>query len=316
MKILSIGSNGLLASSLGIFCQHNAFQIDVLGRSYPRLYHPSKFFIADLTYVRPKDLDSIDFHSYDLIVYAAGAGVQSYRREDTELIFAVNVTFPISLISHLKAINYMGTVVTFGSYFEIGNRGDNHDRTEAEIIASLGSVPNDYCVSKRMLTRFASSYTTPFSYFHLILPTIYAAHESSQRLIPYTISNIKSGKVGEYTTGEQIRQYVHAEDVIKTMFTLVSCNASSGIYNVPCGDTMSVKNLVTTIYQTMGVDLPPNLFGKARRDDREMRDLRLNCSKIMTLCPQLGKRCNSQRIKEYILQIVNPSSRKTSASEK
>ncbi len=285
MRILLIGSNGLMATAIGRACNRSGFTVDVVGRSQPRLYTPSHFTLVDLMHVDASDLDALSLSGYDLIAYAAGAGVQSYLRENSEQIFALNVSFPIGLISHLTKIGFSGAVVTFGSYFEIGENTVAKEWTEFDIMSSLCRVPNDYCVSKRMLTRFASSVEVPFAYYHLILPTVYAEYESSNRLIPYTVDCIRRRVAGEYTTGNQVRQYVHADDVAGLMFEMVRRRISGGIYNIPSGDTLSVREVVYAIYAAMDRKVPDGLFGCAERDDLKMSDLRLDTKKLSEFIP-------------------------------
>lgn len=116
MRVLLIGSNGLLATAVGKYFSRQGVALDVVGRSFPQRYCPRRFMLADLMSLRPETLDAVGLTEYDLIVYAAGAGVQPSARDDSERIFVLNVSFPTELISHLMRRGYDGTVVTFGSY--------------------------------------------------------------------------------------------------------------------------------------------------------------------------------------------------------
>ena len=299
MRVLLIGSNGLLATAVGKFCNCRDIELDVVGRSFPRLYSPRRFILADLMNLRPEALGNVGLAEYDLIVYAAGAGILPASRDESEQIFALNVTFPTGLVSHLRQRGFDGAVVTFGSYFEIGENQIGKEWTEHEVLSSTCRVPNSYCVSKRMLTRFASSIEVPFKYYHLILPSVYAEHEASTRLIPYTLANIRNGVRGKYTSGNQVRQYVHADDVVSMLMRLCERSCASGLYNVPGGDTLSVRDVVKIIYAASGTPLPDNLFGSADRDDTGMLDLRLDASK---LCALIGG-CR-QDIRSYVKQTI------------
>lgn len=301
MRVLLIGSNGLLATAVGKYCNRRGVDLDVVGRSSPRLYSPRRFILADLMNMRPEVLDDAGLAEYDLIVYAAGAGILPASRDDGEQIFALNVAFPTGLVCHLIRRGFNGAVVTFGSYFEIGENQIGKAWTEHEVLSSTCRVPNSYCVSKRMLTRFASSIEVPFKYYHLMLPTIYAEHEASTRLIPYTVANIRNGVCGKYTSGNQVRQYVYADDVVDMLMRLCKRSCASGLYNVPSGDTLSVRDVVKIIYAASGTPLPDNLFGSADRDDTGMLDLRLDASKLHALIGGCG-----QDIRSYAKRLFSP----------
>ena len=55
----------------------------------------------------------------------------------------------------------------------------------------MQSVPNDYCISKRLLTRYINSSSQSFKHIHLILPTIYGEREGKHR---FQLSSKASGK--------------------------------------------------------------------------------------------------------------------------
>ena len=301
MRVFLIGSNGLVATAVGRYFSRLGIELDVVGRTFPRLYRPRRFVPADLTNIRPETLDDIRCSGYDLIVYAAGAGVHPDLREDSDQIFALNVAFPTGLVSHLMRCGYGGAVVTFGSYFEIGESGADKAWTEEDVMSSTCHVPNSYCVSKRMLTRFASSIDVDFKYYHLILPTVYAEYEASKRLIPYTVANIQNGIHGRYTSGNQVRQYVYADDVADMIRGLHEKSCASGLYNVPGGDTLSVREVVKTIYEESKVFMPNDMFGTAERDDAQMLDLRLDTTK---LCSQI-RRSGGRNIRAYAKQLFS-----------
>jgi len=92
MRVLLLGSNGLMATTIGRYCQYANIEVDVVGRSFPRHYPCRRYIVADLMHVRPCDLDGLDIAQYDLIVYAAGAGVQSNLRENPDQIYSLNVS--------------------------------------------------------------------------------------------------------------------------------------------------------------------------------------------------------------------------------
>ena len=83
-----------------------------------------------------------------------------------------------------------------------------NEMTENLTTPSSAPAPSDYVVSKRMLTRFVTSYKHDFTHWHFIIPTIYGENENPKRLIPYTINAIKNGEELHFTAGNQTRQYL------------------------------------------------------------------------------------------------------------
>ena len=216
----------------------------------------------------------------DIIVYAIGAGIQSNLKEGNDLIYNLNVTAPVRICNTLKANGYKGKFVTFGSFFEMGETAEERFFTEEDIQTSLAVAPNDYTVSKRMLTRFISSYKHDFTHWHFIIPTIYGENENPKRLIPYTINAIKNGEELHFTAGDQTRQYVHVNEVPRILDLAFGKDIPSGVYNIQGKETLTVKEIVTLIHQVMGKKVPDGSFGSAQRLDVGMKYLALDGSKF------------------------------------
>lgn len=277
-----IGANGLLANEIGLFCNDNNLEVYSFGRREPLLHSFNKFYKIDLI---TEKLDFSELSKSEVIVYACGAGIQSNLKETCESIYKLNTFLPINIYNELNKIDFRGIFVTFGSCFEIGNNLKENKYTEIEVANSSLNVPNDYCISKRLLTKFISGkQNQTFKHLHIILPTIYGEKEASHRLIPYTVASIKKNEAMKFTSGEQIRQYLYAGDIPKIIFQLISSECE-GIFNLSGIETYSVRNIIEKIYRFYGLSVSEELFGKAGRDDVGMKNLQLDSSLIHSILP-------------------------------
>lgn len=277
MKIAVIGTNGLLSDCIGRYCNKNNYQLNMYGLTKPEghaynSYHPINLINEDLNY--------IELLESDMIFYAAGAGIQSNIKENAEIIYNLNVTVPVKICNNLKLNGYTGAFVSFGSYFEIGENQENHCFTENELLQSQRKVVNDYSVSKRMFSRFISSAEIPFKTWHFILPTIYGEKEAPHRLIPYTIHALKTNSSIAFTSGEQVRQYIYIDEVVDIIFKAFTANITSGLYNISGSETLTVKELVSSLFAVFNRLLPDSVFGKTERTDTGMKNLQLNGQKL------------------------------------
>ena len=243
------------------------------GLAEPDALRYDKFIEINLM---DRDLDCTTMLDSDVIVYAIGAGIQSNLKEGAELVFALNVTAPVNICNKLKTLDYKGAFVTFGSYFELGETDLKRPATEEDIIKSDATAPTDYVVSKRMLTRFVTSYKHDFTHWHFILPTIYGPGENPKRLIPYTINAIRSNEELHFTSGEQVRQYLYVGDVAKLLHAAYIGRISSGVYNIAGTETISVRQLVKMICEVNGKKYDDIYFGKMLRSDVGMKYLALD----------------------------------------
>ena len=297
MLISIIGTNGLLSSCIGSYCNDKDFELLMYGISEPEFHNYKYFKKSDLL---NEHLDYTELIKSDLIIYTAGAGIQFHLKENLDSIYSLNVTIPVTICNHLKELEYQGKFITFGSYFEIGETSDNISFTEVDMLQSQLVAPNDYAISKRMLSRFFSSFKAPFTFLHFILPTIYGENESSYRLIPYVLNSLKDDKTITLTSGAQIRQYIYIYDVVNILFDSIAMNVPSGIYNIEGAEEFSVKGLVSMLFKLNGKQISDAIFGKTERIDVKMKVLRLNGEKLKNCINYTPKTKISEIYHKYI----------------
>lgn len=277
MKISILGTNGFLSTAIAKYANEAGWNLDMYGLEEPRSHKYDNFYKVNLM---DTALDCSGLLASEIIIYAIGAGIQSNLKEGNDLIYNLNVTVPVRICNALKAAGYRGKFITFGSVFEMGETTEERFFTEEDIQTSLAVAPNDYTVSKRMLTRFISSYKHEFTHWHFIIPTIYGESENPKRLIPYTINAIKNGEELHFTAGDQTRQYIHVSEVPRIIGMAYKKNISSGIYNIQGKETITVKEIVTLIHKVLGKQVAEGCFGSAQRADVGMKYLALDGSKL------------------------------------
>ena len=280
-KISIIGSNSFLASYLlDEFLDDEKVELNLFARRATE-YAGCKARVNQLPFNYPTD--TIDFAGLlvsDVIIYCAAAGVQAAASlTDVNEVYEINTYLPIKIITYLSAHSFAGKWISFGTYFEIGDNAVLQSYSEDQLIASSLSVPNHYCCSKRLLTKFIDCRQFAIQAWHLVLPTIYGAKENKQRLIPYIINTPKKQELPLLSAGTQIRQYVHCLDVVKLLNTIINGNPPSGIYNVTAADTVAIKDIVGAIFSLFGQD-PVHSLGARNSRDESMQVLQLNSTKI------------------------------------
>lgn len=294
MKICFIGGNGFLANSFAE--KYNYAQLDVYGR-----YKPKYFFTSfeELDILRDR-IDFSKFMKYDEIFYFSALGVQSSISYSFHDLLKVNFTFPVELISFLSENSFKGKFLSFGSYFEVGIYNEKKSLTENNIIYSEYKTVNYYSLTKRLLTRFLDSSILNLKYNHFIIPTVYGKGENKNRLIPYVINSIRSGKEINLSDGYQIRHYLHINELVKSIHLASSNNLESGIYNIGGGEILSVREIVNLITQNFDKKSLIINYGKQSKVDTQMPFLALNSNKIDSKIP-IGKILSlKDNIKEYL----------------
>lgn len=277
MRICVIGTNGFLSTALVRGARERGHYVSAWGIDMPRGYECHLFRRIDLT---DASFDFAQLAEFDLVLYAAGAGIQANRRERPELIYNLNVLVPVRICCALRDSGFKGHLVTFGSYFELGPVLGSKLSTEKDVISACACSSGDYIESKRMLTRFASSVLLPYTYWHFILPTIYGPGESHIRLIPTVVAAAVNRTPVSFTSGAQVRQYVYVGEIVRLVFQACEADLPSGVYNAAGNETLSVREIVMRIFERYGASLPNGCFGRLARSDTGMHYLALDGSEL------------------------------------
>lgn len=277
MKISILGTNGFLSTAIAKYYNQQGWDLVMYGLDEPKGHEYSKFYKVDLM---NSELDYSILLNSDIIIYAIGAGIQANLHEGYDLIYNLNVTVPIAICNRLKELGYKGCLVTFGSVFEIGETRKMKKFTEKDILSSTSTASNDYAISKRMLSAFVASYKHDYRHWHFYIPTIYGEGENSKRLIPYTIYSIRNNESLNLTSGDQIRQYIYVNEIPRMLGLAYQKGIPSGVYNIEGKDTVTVKEIVTIVHHKLGVVVPDDCFGTAKRVDVGMKYLALDGEKL------------------------------------
>jgi len=280
MNVSVIGATGFLGIAVRAYLKDTGYNVLAFSKRPVELFQNEQWFESDVT----RDFPFEKLLQQDLIFYCAGMGVQSGVPVDKKNLYLVNTYFPIALAEYLEENNFTGTLVTFGSYFEIGSNNENKKFTEEQIVFSSHAVPNAYCVSNRLFTKYVHDSKMLLKHLHFILPTIYGEHENSNRLIPYIINGIKNKQTLSFTAGQQVRQYLYVHDLVKIIF-MISGRLAAGIYNVPASNTLTVKELAHTIARNFNFSLNEAVFSTASRGDTSMLYLQLDAAVLEAMLP-------------------------------
>lgn len=296
MNLSILGCNGFLSTAIAKYANSKGWTLNMYGLDEPQGHSFDKFVKCNLM---DAELDCTPLLGSDIIVYAIGAGIQSNLKEGFNLIYNLNVTAPVTICNKLKELDYKGVFVTFGSVFEMGETKEEKFFTEEDILTSTAPAPSDYVVSKRMLTRFVTSYKHVFTHWHFIIPTIYGPGENPKRLIPYTINAIKNGEELHFTAGNQTRQYICVDEVPRLLEMAMLKGLPSGLFNIQGKETLTVKEIVELIHHEFGKEVSEGCFGTAQRSDVGMKFLALNGDKLSNSLSYKPDICIKDIIKEY-----------------
>lgn len=236
MKVAVIGANGFLGNSIVKFLLNQNENVSAFSRT------PIECDCNWIEYNISSQSDLTCFIEYDFVFYCAASGVQRNCKIKSFEITEINLLFPIRLSSFLKDTRVR--LITFGSYFEIGDNNFDKEWNVEDIIYTKNNFSGDYIGTKKSLSYF--NYITK-SNIHFILPTIYGEYEDENRIIPYLVNNLKQGIEVNISSGEQIRQYIYVNDLIVCLWSVLNEPIENNVYTSPFTDTFKIKDIVNMI---------------------------------------------------------------------
>ena len=110
-------------------------------------------------------------------------------------------------------------------------------------------------------------------FFVLRLAVVYGPGQTGTMLIPSAIDTLGKGDPFETTDGQQTRDFIHVDDVVRAVQACLSTKSLGGIYNIGSGKETRVLDVLSEIADAFGPEARVNLkLGvRKRRPGEAMR---------------------------------------------
>jgi nucleoside-diphosphate-sugar epimerase len=115
-------------------------------------------------------------------------------------------------------------------------------------------APHDlYGACKKSLFEVAQEFSA-LTGVSVVTPRIfysYGPYEDARRLVPSITQSLLRGEVARVTPGEQVRDYLHVEDVARAIWTVANSNAT-GAVNIASGEAGTIADIARRLGQIVG----------------------------------------------------------------
>jgi len=149
---------------------------------------------------------------------------------------------------YLKKFFHISTDEVYGDMDDyVGNKVANEDfNLKGSSYYSATKVSSDMLVMAAGRT-----YNLPY----LITRTCnnYGENQHPEKFIPKILKSIKEGKeIPVYGDGNQIREWIHADDNAKAIYTLLVSDKVNDVYNIGTGELYTNNELIKIIGESVG----------------------------------------------------------------
>jgi nucleoside-diphosphate-sugar epimerase len=170
--------------------------------------------------------------------------------EPVEPLIKNNITGTVNLLTALRDTGFKSFIYP-GTSEEYGNAAPPLCETQRE------SPISPYSFSKLSATAFcqmaAKIFDLPITVLRLF-PT-YGPAQRGSMLIPAAIRELLAGREFRMTHGEQLRDFIHVDDVVEACMRVAACEKAAGeLFNVGSGMPRRVRDVIDIIVQHIGTD--------------------------------------------------------------
>jgi len=250
MRILITGASGFIGSNLISALLNQNHEVFAIVRSKEKIINYDwsnkvKFIIKDLNGFEKADLKNIN---PDLIYHLAWSNLPNY--EDPVHI-EKNLPEQISFLrmvaeSGLKKIIVAGSCLEYGLKEGLLNEENPLQPTTFYGLAKISVLS--------MLKFFKHEFNLDFLWFRIFY--VYGDNQNQRSLYPSLIRAIQNGEsVFKMSHGNQMRDFIHINDVIKYFLYPLSNINMSGVFNISSGRSIKVKDFVNNIINSYGSDI-------------------------------------------------------------
>ncbi len=241
-KVLVTGGNGYLGRHLAAALEAGGAEVYIMDREPGGA---QREYIVDITDAGA--VQSAVAEIKPVLVYHLAAMLD--RRRDFsgyEQIYRVNVQGTLNLLRALRDVDYENFIFTSTSEVY----GDNSAPfTEKQVPDPASPYSLTKLFAENLIRTFGKTYGKKFTLLRLF--NFFGKAMPSGFFIPQMIEALKSGKPFEMTGGEQKRDFLYLEDVIRGLILTGENPARNELYNLCSGHAVSLKELVLTVKEQL-----------------------------------------------------------------
>lgn len=253
-KIIVTGGLGFIGSHFVNYVRKNTYHkvliIDKLtyAGNLNNLILPTDYLKKDICDVIPEDLGDYDY----IVNFAAESHVDNSIKDGLPFVKSnVQGTFNMIEVArknkNLIKFLHISTDEVYG------------DIDEYSAIESDNIIPSSYySATKASADMLVMSAGRTYGFPYLITRTCnnYGENQHHEKFIPKIIRSIKNGdEVPVYGDGEQVREWIHADDNAKAILTLLMSDEVNEIYNIGTGESYTNNQIIKMIGNILGKDV-------------------------------------------------------------
>ena len=276
-KILIIGGTGFIGYHLARRSLQKEWKVTSISTKLPkrvRYLKKVKYIICDIT--KKKLLEKKIKKNYDYVVNLGGyVNHQDKKKTFNSHYYGCKNLAEIFLKKKLTSFIQMGSSVEYGNI-----KSPQKENAKCNIKLNKSTYGKAKLLSSIYLQDLYKKKKFPSTVLRLYLA--YGPKQDINRLIPIIIKGCLENKKFSCSSGVQLRDFIHVNDVVTAIFKLLkSKNAKGQIINIGSGKPRKIKTIIEDIRRIAKGGYPQ--YGKVQFRKDEISELYPSIKKIKTI---------------------------------
>lgn len=259
-KVLVTGASGFIGYKTGLYFLKQGY--DVIG--WNRKSGRSKFDVFDINMSDMKELHSkLSEYNFDIIIHCAGNADVSKSVKNPELDYECNVTLTHNLLFAMHKLGMQKTRFVF-----LSSAGVYGNPLSLPITEDMPSNPlSPYAVHKVMCEELCKYFIYNYG-MNIKIARIFSAYGSGLKKQIFWDMHCKSlaGILPMFGTGNESRDYIHVDDVVRSLYLLATVDSDNIIFNVANGEEITIKKVAEIFAKYAGINKKKIFFNGVIRE--------------------------------------------------
>lgn len=273
MRIIVTGATGTIGMSLLSKLTRNNYDVTVIAnKDSSRNERLSIFENITIVEASLSDYSSIELEGkYDIFIHMAWNGGKNRNNVEANFNSAIASSVAVELAAKYNCQIFLST----GSQAEYGIKFEQiFEGTECEPDTPFGVAK----LSSMWLTRNECKKHN-IRHIWLRVFSVYGPYDGEQTMIMQTIRNVLNDDIPRFTSGNQLWDFIHSDDIADAIVKLILNKRCSGIYLIGSGNKLRLKDYLEMISNQLNFNLEQSI-GKYAVVSSNERNLWVNCNRL------------------------------------
>lgn len=261
-RVLITGANGFIGNRTALFFLKNNYE--VYGWDREKLDYPFIIDSPDMSSIQSV-VEALTITKPEIIIHCAGSADVGKSVANPEMDFQGNVVLTHNLLFAMHRLGMHDTRFIFLSSAGVYGNPKSLPITEDMEVNPL----SPYAVHKVMCEDLCRYFVKNYGMDVKVARIFSAYGVGLKKQIFWDMYNkSRSGKLSMFGTGNESRDYIHVDDVVKSLFLLATTESDHVVFNIANGEEVTIRLATEIFAKYAGIEKKDIIFnGKVREGD-------------------------------------------------